>query len=115
MNQIAYIGVAQWTQLKTCDAGESAPLGHCRAQWVTTMEIVTAVRGDDGHWLTELAREQEAEQLTCRLVSPMHVLDDDEQGCTLRQPFERRAHRLEQLGAINAFEVRLVTWFATNV
>jgi hypothetical protein len=68
---------------------------------VATVQVIGAVRRRHRHGRREAPGEQEAQQVTGRLVRPVHVLDDDEQRRVLGELVQRRVDRLEQLGPLD--------------
>ena len=81
---------------------EAGPLGDLGAQGVLAVQVVGAVRRHEGHRLAERAGEQEAHQVTGRLVGPVEVLDDEDEGLLLGGGLEEGVHGFEQRGFIDA-------------
>ena len=67
-------------ELEPGHAGQPAPLGGGGAQRVAAVQVVAAVGRDDRDGRVEAAGEQEAEHLAGRLVGPVGVLDEQQQG-----------------------------------
>ena len=57
-----------------------AQIGDLAAERVAAVQVVGAVGRDQGDRRLEAAAEQEAHQVAGRLVGPVEVLDDEEQG-----------------------------------
>ena len=80
LHEAAYVGTAQRVDLDPLDAVHPRPDGDLTTERVATVEVVRAVRRDEGDGCVEAAAEQEAHQVAGRLVGPVEVLDDDEEG-----------------------------------
>jgi hypothetical protein len=81
VDETAYVGGRQGLHLDALDTGHACPLGDLAAERVTAMEVVRAVGGDQGDRPVEATAEEEADQVAGRLVGPVEVLDDQEEGC----------------------------------
>ena len=102
----ADVVVAERAELEALDAADPGPLGDLAAERVAAVQVVGAVRRDDGDRAVEGPGEEEAEQVAGGLVGPVAVLDHDEQGAELGDGLEQRVHRAEQVGAVDLLAPR---------
>ncbi len=93
----ADIRIGQRLELYSRDAGQPRPLSGGGAQRMAPVQVIAAVGHDDRDPVGGLAGEEVAQQLSGRLVGPVHVLDEQQQGCRETQLPECGTHRLEQL------------------
>ncbi|MGY2701401.1 hypothetical protein ACVW2K_000985 [Nocardioides sp. HB32] len=97
--------VGQRRQRDAAHAPEAGPLRHLAAERVAAVQVVGAVRRDQGHRAAERAGEEEAEHVAGRLVGPVEVLDDEEERRLGGGRLEERVDGLEQLAAIERVAV----------
>jgi hypothetical protein len=95
------VGVGEGLQLEPGHGGQAGPLGDGLAQRMPAVQVVTAVRRDDRDSTVERPGEQEAQHLPRRLVGPVEVFDDEEQGLGDRELVERSMDGVEEVGPLD--------------
>ena len=100
VDQAPDVGRRQRLELEALDALEPGPLRDLGAEGVPSVQVVGAVRRDDGDRPEEGPGEQEGEEVAGRPVGPVGVLDDDEERRLLGSGVEERVHRLEEVGPL---------------
>ena len=99
-DQLADLGGVERLEGHPVHALEARPLGDLGAQRVLAVQVVGAVGRDERHRLAERAGEQEAHQVTGRLVGPVEVLDHEDERLLLGGGLEEGVHGIEQRGPV---------------
>ena len=100
-DQLAHLGGVERLEGDPVHALEARPLGDLGAQRVLAVQVVGAVGRDERHRLAERTGEQEAHQVTGRLVGPVEVLDHEEERLLLGGGLEEGVHGIEQRGLVD--------------
>ena len=83
-------------ELEPLDASGAFELGEERQQWVPPVELIRPVREQEHHRRVPDVADQESEQIACRPVGPVEVVDDEQHGGRRSQPIEQSQQQLEQ-------------------
>ncbi|MDH6501877.1 hypothetical protein M2156_008096 [Streptomyces sp. SAI-149] len=103
--QPGHLAVGHRPQLQPLDTGQPHQLGEQRPQRMTSVQIVRAVGGEYGQPmcgrssrrpLQDPAAEQEPQQVPGRLVGPVQILQDEQQGMGVGEVGEQPGDALEQ-------------------
>ena len=78
-------------EVDALDARLALGLGEPRRQWMAAMQLVTPEGRDHQQALIARVPRQECEQVACRPVGPVHVLDDEEDRVRLAEPPNSRS------------------------
>ena len=105
-----HIGLAERAELDDLDALQAQQLGEQRAERVTPMELIGPVGGQQQHRLATGVANEEPEEVACRRIGPMEVLQDEHQRPFLRQAMQDPEHDLEQAGAGRRGAQRRIGW-----
>ena len=100
LDQEADVVGVEGLELDPLDAGHPGPHGDLPAERVTAVEVVGPVGADQGHGRLEAAPEQEADQVARRLVGPVEVLHDQEQGLVGAGRLREGVDAVEQGGLV---------------
>ena len=100
-DQLADLGGVERLEGHAVHGLEPRPVGHLGAQRVLAVEVVGPVGRHERHRLAERSGEQEAHQVSGRLVGPVEVLDDDHERLLLGGGLEEGVHGFEQRGLVD--------------
>jgi hypothetical protein len=100
VDQAAYVRGRQRLDLDALDTGHPRPLGDLAAERVAAVEIVGAVGGDEGDRGVEPPAEEEAHQVAGRLVGPVEVLDDEQEGALTADGLGEGVDAVEEGGLV---------------
>ena len=81
-------------------AAESLHLGQERTERVAPVQLVAAVGGDQQHSSVGEGSGDEGDEVTCRGVGPMDVLENDDEWLRFGGPFENLRERFEQAQSV---------------
>ena len=87
---------AEWREAKVFDAFGAVEFGEQPTNRVASLETIEPVGGHEHHAGQRRPTGEDREQVACRPVSPVHVLDDENHGPLAGDSTQRRGKRLRR-------------------